>query len=403
DGQLKQWKQSLVQALGTDAQVMVDMLPELANIVGEQPEVTELSGSEAQARFHRVLNQFVGVFARQQHPLVLFLDDLQWADAASLNLLQVLTRPEQSDCLLVLGAYRDNEVFAGHPFMLTLSELHKQKTQVHTLTLSPLAESEVEQLVADAMRCPSDLAKPLAQLMYQQAQGNPFFTTQFLQTLQAQGCLAYDIELGHWQCDLSQIRRQSLTEDVVSFMVSRLQALPAETQRVLKLAACLGNQFELEILAVICEQSIEATAADLWVSLQEGFVIPENETYRFFQQDLAQSATDLAVTCPTVSYRFLHDRVQQAAYLLIAEEQRANIHYEIGQKLLAHLNQQAKEEALFEIVNHLNFGQGLVGQGLSDTSLETTELAQLNLAAGERAIASTAYTAAAKYLESGIA
>ncbi|MGK7894246.1 MAG: GAF domain-containing protein, partial [Xenococcus sp. (in: cyanobacteria)] len=320
------------------------------------------------------------------------LDDLQWADSASLNLLKVLILESETGYLLVLGAYRDNEVFPAHPLMLTLDEIHKQDANINTITLTPLDKKDITKLVAETLLCSTEIAQPLSQLVYQKTRGNPFFTTQFLKGLHQENLIKFNTEKGYWQCDLTQIQQLALTDDVVKFMVGRLQKLPEVSQNVLKLAACLGNRFDLTMLTIVCEENQEEVATDLWGALQEGFVIPENQTYKFFQGYLEQDIENISV-----NYRFLHDRVQQAAYSLIDDNQKPGTHYHIGQLMLTKLSQTEQEEKLFDIVNHLNFGKSLINE-----KREQEKLAQLNLAAGQKATSATAYQAAIEYLETGI-
>ena len=394
DANLAGWKAKILEALGENGQVIIDAIPSLENIIGQQPPVPELSGSAAQNRFNLLFGKFVGVFATQEHPLVLFLDDLQWADSASLNLLKLLMNESETGDLLVLGAYRDNEVFGAHPLMLTLDEMQKRGATINTLTLGVLDGVDITRLVADTLLCSTDIAAPLSELVYQKTQGNPFFTTQFLQGLHEDGCISFEVDAGYWQCDLAQVRQLALTEDVVEFMVERLQKLPQETQEVLKLAACIGNQFDLGTLAVVCEESLEEVATDLWRSLQEGFVVPESETYKFFQGDELE---EKGVEDVAVGYRFLHDRVQQAAYSLIRDDRKQITHLNIGRSLLQKTSKAQWEENLFKIVNQLNMGLAPI-----EKPSELEELAQLNLAAARKAKFSAAYNAAASYLKTAI-
>ena len=331
DANLANWKQKILAAVGENGQVIIEVIPDLEGIIGQQPSVPELSGSAAQNRFNLLFSKFVRVFATPEHPLVIFLDDLQWADSASLNLLKLLMDKASTGYLLVLGAYRDNEVFPAHPLMLTLAEIEKQEAILNTLTLAPLQEEDINALVADTLRCTTEIASPLSQLIYQKTQGNPFFTTQFLQGLHQDGCISFDADAGYWQCDLTQVRQLALTDDVVQFMIGRLRKLPAAAQEVLKLAACIGNRFDLATLAVACDRERQEVAVDLWTVLREGFVIPESETYKFFQGDEQDGQVTGEIG---VNYRFLHDRVHQAAYALIPEEHKQVTHLKIGQLLL---------------------------------------------------------------------
>ena len=390
DAALAMWKADILDAVGVNGQVLIEVIPELEAIIDAQPAVPELSGSAAQNRFNLLFGKFARVFATPEHPLVIFLDDLQWADLASLNLLKLLLRELASGYLFVLGAYRDNEVFPAHPLMLTLDEIDKP---LETLTLAPLQESDITQLLADTLLCSPERATPLSHLVYQKTQGNPFFTTQFLQGLYEEGCITFEVDAGYWQCDLARVRQLALTSDVVEFLVGRLQKLPQETQEVLKLAACIGNQFDLGTLAVVCEESPDKVATDLWCALNEGFVVPQSETYKFFQGDECQkNGVD-----DVVGYRFLHDRVQQAAYSLIPDAQKHRTHWRIGQLLLQGLSESEKLERIFDLVNQLNLGKAEIS-----TQEEKQILARLNLQAGQKAKLSAAYKAAQNYCTIGI-
>ncbi len=393
NAQLSSWKRQILQALGDDAQVIIEVIPELERIIGKQPPASKLSGTAAQNRFNLLFQKFIKIFAVEEHPLVIFLDDLQWADSASFNLMKLLMSESENGYLFLIGAYRDNEVFPAHPLMLTLEEIRKAEAIVNTITLSPLCQVDINCLVADAFICSADIAQPLTDLLYQKTKGNPFFTTQFLLGLYEEGLIAFNLEIGYWQCDIAQIRQLSLTDDVVEFMVGRLQKLPVETLEVLKLAACIGNRFDLATLAVVCDRTPENVAADLWTGLQESFVIPETEAYKFFQ---AEDAEDKRSDEISVGYRFLHDRVQQAAYYLIPDEQKTTTHYQIGKLLLKHISLEEREERIFEIVNHLNLGTILI-----ETFKGKIELAEFNLCAARKAKTATAYEAAIDYLGIG--
>ncbi|MFN6483984.1 MULTISPECIES: AAA family ATPase [unclassified Nostoc] len=400
DTQLEQWQSKILAAVAENGQILIEVIPELEQLIGKQPAIAELSGGAAQHRFNLLFQKFIQVFATREHPLVIFLDDLQWADSASLNLLKLLM--SQSDCshLFIIGAYRNNEVFAAHPLMLTLDEIEKTSSGIKTLNLAPLSQADVNHLIADSLSCATKQALPLTELVYQKAKGNPFFTTQFLKALHEDGLITFNWEAGFWQCDVTQVRSLALTDDVVEFMAQQLQKLPNITQNALKLAACIGNQFDLATLAIVYEKSQAETASDLWKALQEGFIIPTNEIYKFYQ-DSSLAIGHLQMTndeAQMTVYKFLHDRVQQAAYFLIPEEQKQIAHLKIGQLLLTHTPVSKQDEKLFEIVNQLNIGKSLI----VDLSKQI-ELAQLNLKAGQKARVTTAYTAASEYCTTGIA
>lgn len=391
DEKLTQWKAQILEAVGENGQVLIEVIPELEQIIGNCPPAPELSGSAAQNRFNRLFQKFIEVFTTGEHPLVIFLDDLQWADSASLQLLKLLM--SDSRHLLLIGAYRDNEVSPMHPCVMTVDELQKAQTSVNKITLIPLALNDINQLVADALQCSEAVSQPLTELIVRQTKGNPFFITQFLKTLHQDDLIKFNRHYRCWECDIVQVKAKSLTDDIVAFMALQLQKLPSETQQVLKLAACIGNQFDLATLAIVSEQSPADAAIALWAALQGELISPTSQVYKFFQ-DKEQSDTETPVN-PT--YRFVHDRIQQAAYSLIPEEQRASIHYRIGGLFLSHFSPATQEERIFEIVSHLNPSISLIAN-----PAERLELARLNLIAGRKAISSNAYDSALAYLNQAI-
>jgi len=325
--------------------------------------------------------------------------------------MQWLIGETETPYLLLLGAYRNNEVSAAHPLMLTVAEIRKLGVVVNQLTLAPLDLAATNDWVAATLRCAPERALPLSELVYRQTQGNPFFITQFLQALHQEGLIAYDVGEGCWQCDLAQVRALSASEDVVTFMATQLQKLPVRSQQVLKLAACMGNCFDLDTLALThcsasapsLQQSQSETAADLWPALQAGLVLPTSELYKFFpvqttQTAASQSAQSLSLSdSPATTYKFLHDRVQQAAYSLIADSDRQSTHLKIGQLMLQETPVEHREEKIFDIVNQLNLGRALIA-----AQSERDQLAELNRIAGQKARAATAYAAAVRYLSTGI-
>ncbi|MEG4584342.1 AAA family ATPase [Microcoleus sp. MOSTC5] len=403
--QIQEWKNKILSAVGENGQVIIEVIPELETIIGQQSPAPELSGTAAQNRFNLLFQKFTQVFTSAEHPLVMFLDDLQWADSASLKLMELLMA--DTSYLLLIGAYRDNEVNPAHPLILTLSEIQKNQATINTITLAPLSQVKVNQLVADTLKCSETLALPLSQLISQKTQGNPFFATQFLKALHQDRLIQFTPPTppyqggatGGWQCDIAQVNQQAVTDDVVVFMGFQLRKLPPSTQQILQLAACIGNQFDLATLAIVSEHSEIETSADLWKALQEGLILPLSDVYKFYQGEENERlvASNENTTKQIAKYRFLHDRVQQAAYSLIPDEQKTATHLKIGQSLQQKFSELEQEEKLFDLVGHLNLGIELIIQ-----PQERESLAQLNLKAGQKARNSTAYTAAIVYLQTGI-
>ncbi len=319
--------------------------------------------------------------------------------------MQLLMSDIDNCYLFLIGAYRDNEVFPAHPLMLTLSEIEKAGAKKNTITLAPLQQSHINYLIADTLVCSTELATPLTQLVYQKTQGNPFFSTQFLKSLYEDGLIEFNFEIRYWQCDISRVRSLAITDDVVEFVALQLQKLPSQTQEVLKFAACIGNQFDLGTLAIVDENSPVETATSLWKALQDGLILPVTEVYKFYQSQgdsesvigNGKESQQLSITPDQLpKYKFLHDRIQQAAYSLIPDNQKRSTHLKIGQLLLQNTSEAEREERIFDIVNHLNVGVELITQ-----EAQREQLARLNLVAGKKAKAATAYSAGVEYFNSG--
>ncbi|NET56837.1 MAG: AAA family ATPase [Symploca sp. SIO2E6] len=422
--QVEQWRSKILSALGENGQVIIDVIPELERLIGQQPPVTELSTTAAQNRFNLLFSKFIQVFPTSEHPLVIFLDDLQWADSASLELLQLLMR-KTSGSLLLIGAYRDNEVSRVHPLMLSLAQIRQTMedrqdglAKISQITLRPLEQSALNCWIADTLSCSPQRALPLTKLVAQKTEGNPFFSNQFLKSLYQEGLIWFERSYGYWECDLTKIKALAISEDVVKFMAAQLQKLPESTQEVLQLAACIGNQFDLSTLSIVKENSQVETATQLWAALQAELIIPISDIYKFYQEEAEEESSKTPNSqfpipnsqfpipnsqfpipnSPCPDYKFLHDRVQQAAYFLIRPDQKLSTHLKIGQLLLKETPQPQLEEKIFEIVNQLNIGVELITD-----QAQRQELAQLNLLAGRKAKMATAFAAAFGYLTTGIA
>jgi PAS domain S-box-containing protein len=375
EAELRNWRDALREALGPNGLLVVNLVPELKLIIGEQPATPELPPQDAKARFQLVFGRFVGVFARSEHPLALFLDDLQWLDAATLDFLQdLLTQPDLHH-LMLIGAYRDNEVDLAHPLWRKLDAIRQTGARVHEIVLVPLTSEDLGRLLVDALHCEPEWVTPLAQLVHEKTAGNPFFAIQFISALADEGLLTFDHSTGRWAWELDRIHAKGYTDNVVDLMVGKLNRLPLETRKVLQEFACLGNSVEIDTLSMVHGTSEEEVHLDLWEAVRLEFIVRLER-----------------------SYKFVHDRVQEAAYSLIPEQSRAESHLRIGRLLKARTSPEMRDEAIFEIVNQLNRGAAL-----TTSQEERDQIAELDLVAGKRAEVSTAYASALNYLIAGAA
>ena len=367
------WRDAIREALGQNGRLMIDLVPELKVIIGEQPPVPELSPQDARRRFQLVFRRFIGVFAGPEHPLALFLDDLQWLDSATLEVLEDLLTQADVQHLLVIGAYRDNEVDTAHPLARKLEDIRKAGASINEIKLAPLSPEDVAQLIADALQSEPECVLPLAQLVYNRTAGNPFFTIQFFSALEHERLLTFDRAHGRWSPDLDRIRAKGYTDNVVDLMVGKLRRLPTETQKALQQLACLGNSARVTTLSLAYGTDESQVHSDLYEAVRAEMVEQQEG-----------------------SYKFIHDRILEAAYSLMPESLRPEAHLRVGRLLLAHTPPADREQAIFEIVNQLNRGAALIS-----SREEREQLAELNLIAGQRAKASAAHASALTYLVSG--
>jgi PAS domain S-box-containing protein len=373
EAEVSQWRNDLLDALGPNGQLLANLIPEIEFIIGKQQPVAELPLLEARNRFQLVIGKFLGVFATPAHPLALFLDDLQWLDTATLELLEYLVTNHDVRHMLLIGAYRDNEVSSTHPLMRMLGSLREASATTHEIVLAALGAEDIGRLVSDSLHCQREISHVLAQLIYEKTSGNPFFTIQFITQLEQDSLLNFEPSTATWRWDINGILAKGYTANVVDLMVGKVSRLPKATQKALKQLACLGTSAEFAQLRMIYEDSTEEMHGQVWEAVRAGFILRSEN-----------------------SYRFLHDRVQEAAYSLIPEQQRAETHLHIGRILAERTSQEQLEEAIFDIVNQINRGSHLI------TNVDERERsAALNLLAGRRAKASTAYASALKYLRAG--
>jgi predicted ATPase len=390
---LGRWRARLSEALGATGGVIAEVIPEIVLIAGPQPPAPPLAPAEAQNRFRLAFQNFVGALARKEHPLVIFLDDLQWADSATLSLFQPLLTSRDVQYLFLIGAYRDNEVDAAHPLARALGNLEGDGVKLHRVALGPLAPDELALLIRDTLKRELADVEPLARLVLRKTEGNPFFVIQFLKALYHAGLIEFDYDLSRWVFHMDAIAEAGMTDNVIDLMTRRIQRLSAKAQTALMLAACIGNRFDLNTLALVSRQGTGSAAADLSEALSEGLILPAPRSYSSPAGDAPESS---AQANPV--FAFLHDRVQQSAYALIPGERKQHVHLTVGRLLLDKWKAGATDEKRFDIVNHLNLGSSLIsGQE------EQLALARLNLDAGRKAKSSTAYEAALGYFNAGVA
>ncbi len=392
DAELAAARAQILSAVGESGGVMIDVVPDLERIIGSQPPVPALAGVAAQNRFNLLACRLVASFAAETHPLVIFLDDMQWADLASLELLRLLVGERKAAYLLLVGAFREDEVPATHPLSVAFRQMEEEGVTVSFIALASLKERVVTRLIADTLGCPLKRASPLARLVFEKTGGNPFFINRFVEALHAEGLIAFNAEAGFWECDVARVGTLALGDDIMEFMTRQVEKLPAGTQEALKLAACVGSAFDLGTLAIILQKSLEETAADVWPALEAGLLLPLGQVYRFQRATVGQEHP-LGAGFQAPSYRFFHDRARQAAYSMIPDDRKPLTHLHIGRMLRSSLVEEHGEERLFEIAGQLNQGIELEGD-----PVERRALAEMNLQAGRCARAATAFSAAAGYL-----
>jgi diguanylate cyclase (GGDEF)-like protein len=373
EARIQVWKENLLLALGPNGKIITDAIPDIAHILGEQPPIPELGPEETHNRFNLAFKNFIRVFAEQEHPLVLFLDDLQWADSASFNLIQTIITDQDLRSFLLIGAYRDNEVSSHHPLMLLLDGIKKTGLTVNTITLGALSAEDVNQLLSNFLHCAPRLCLSLADAVRDKTKGNPFFIIQFLKTLYEEGSISLDSARG-WTWDLQKIRELQGTDNVVQFMAEKLHNLPSASLELIQICACIGNRFGAANLSSITARPIDQILYTLDDLIKEGLINLKGDLYRF-----------------------RHDRIQEAAYSLMAPDDRERNHYQIGRLGLQDTPPEQLFNRLFYLVDQLNLGRHFIS-----TQDERNHLADLNRKAAIKAKESTAYNAAVSYLTTGL-
>ncbi|MGQ7847267.1 AAA family ATPase [Granulosicoccus sp. 3-233] len=383
---LEQWRADLQAALSPNAQLILDVLPELELVIGPQPTLPELEFAETTNRFKRTIRQFLLTLCSRERMIVLFLDDLQWADSATLSLLEAVLCDEALRHLLLIGAYRDNEVDGQHPLSLALQDIQQGGGHLQFMTVAPLTLTDIVRLLADTLSADRGQLTSLARLIVQKTHGNPLFVRQFLLDLERAGLLTQEAssvsERARWQWDLNAIKAAGITDNVIDLLLGKLQRLPLEAQEALQLAACIGNQFDIDTLALIQHSTREMAFESLRPALHEELIRPLTQLTTSDEDD---------VLSPLVvrDWCFQHDRIQQAAYSLIEKNRQKQVHLAIGRRLQQTLSPTALKERVFEVVDHLNYGCELIGD-----EQEKLALAELDLMAAGKAADATAYQSA---------
>jgi len=385
---LATWRDRLTRALGRNGGVMTRLLPHLADIIGEQPDPVALDGQAERNRFEDTLRRFVSAIARPDQPLVIFLDDLQWADTASLSLIQtVLTDPDLGN-ILIVGAYRGGEVGADHPLARMRDMLANRGMALDELKLAPLGVNETNSLIADTLHCSPNACRGLAETAYGKTLGNPFFLTQLLARWYEAGALYPDPGAGRWRWDADAIAASEVTDNVVELMQQKLATLPEATRRLLSYAAVIGARFDVAQLGIVARTAVHTAIEVLWPAMQAGLIQPMGDAYQAVAEPGHSGRAEMA---------FLHDRVQEAALADLPAEARLNAHYTVGSLLIDAMTDPEHDDTLFAAVRHLHAAASLIAE-----PDERREIARLTLTAGRRARGAAAYGPARQLFERGI-
>ncbi|MBN2440919.1 MAG: diguanylate cyclase [Spirochaetales bacterium] len=370
---LNKWKDLIAGAVGPSGKIITDIIPIVEYIIGKQSDVPELNPEQSQNRFNLVFKKFVSIFAIREHPLVMFLDDLQWVDLASMAFIKTIVSDPDTKYLHFIGAYRDNEVSALHPFALAVEDIKKEGIKINTLNVTPLSVTHVNQLLVNFLGCTEERSFSLAEIIFQKTNGNPFFVNQFLKTLYDGSILDLSPTAG-WTWDIERIKKLQVTDNVVELMAEKISKLSKGTQEIVKIGACIGNRFDIETMAFVAGLSIDETLNLLTMAIDEGLVAQFGDIYMFY-----------------------HDRIQEAAYSLVPDDEKTKMHYKIGNFSLKSTMSHELYNKIIYIVDQLNCAESLIIE-----FEERNNLARLNLMAGRKAKASAAYESALTYYKAGI-
>jgi diguanylate cyclase (GGDEF)-like protein len=390
---LDTWNKRIVDALGPNTHLIIDIIPELEQITGPQPALVDINPLDAQNRFQLAFRQFLSLFANETHPLALFIDDLQWSDHSTLDLIKNIITSSDVKYVLIMVSYRDNEIRAGHPLEAFIDFLNNNAADKNItfdrLLVGPLLEHSVNKLIADTLHSNAEATKELTSLIYKKTHGNPFYINQVLTTLYHENVFIFNTENGQWQWDISEVEKSQISDNVIDLVVASVNKLPAETASILKIAACIGTKFDLKMLAKLSNTPLKSIGLKIWGAIEKEIIYPIDENYLLvkFMQSFGDVDFDL-------SFKFQHDRIRQALYTLIPETEKPYIHLQIGRQMLMSCKDTGKIDIVFDIVNNMNIGKSLI-----ESEAERIELSDLNRIAADKARKSTAFSSAVSYYE----
>ncbi len=388
---LAAWKDEMLQVLSGNAQVLIDVIPGLETIFGKQPPAAALPPTQAQNRLQITFINFMRRLASGNRPVILYLDDLQWSDAPTLNLLQKLATARDIGGLLIIGSYRSNEVDGNHMLTLMRNEVAKS-CEIHDVELAPLDQHAVNQIIAGALRADLNATSELSNVLFRQSEGNPFFVNELLKSLIDEKAIQFDRSKGQWTWDIASITRAEVGEGVVDFLIGNLNKLPEDTKDALRFAACIGHEFDLEMLSVVHQVSKRDLGLALMSALLRNIILPLDDDYQLFDK-AASNAETLVDPSLNPRFRFQHDRLHQAAYELIEDADKQRVHLEVGRLLQQEAGDLSVDKNALKIVGHLNEARSLIND-----EEEKEDLAKLNLAAASIAHDASSYQAGLHYL-----
>jgi predicted ATPase/signal transduction histidine kinase len=394
DDVIAMWRERLKMALGNNVGVITEVVPELKFIIGERAAAQEFDSQETQNRFNFFFQRFISLYATPDTPLVIFLDDLQWIDPASLQLIELVMTRLKTKGLLLIGAYRNNEVTSLHPLLTFVQRINRSGGQITTIEILPLSMKSVHQIIADSLHLSLEKTQSLCTIVYNKTHGNPFFINQFLTYLYEEKLLHVDPKEGIWTWDPERIQALDVSDNVVDLLIAKLQKCSVETQEILEVAACIGSHFDPHLLAKITDKPLKYVMTHLMEAIKEGFILPSDDFHLLMQ---APETSEEQRRERVHIFRFLHDKVQQAAYQLMNESQRKSTHYKIGLSLLKKYNQEELEEHIFEVMAQLNHTEDLISE-----PKERKTYAEMNLIAAQKAMRTVAYRTALDFLNVGL-